>query len=302
MRYSIYLAVLFLFSISWAEGDVPADLLLSVLKYGSQATQKLFLTDAGKQPSVEILSLQSDEKAIFWEADMDIDCDGEPDDKCNENTDPWFYPSTSAGGGIYASKTPFYVVPVTFKNYVQGVNIGSVAALIYKGKVVYGPLLDKCGVNDVTGEASYAMAEALDIDPDPQYGGTSGPVTYIAFVGSNAELDDNEYTDHTKAIELGNARAKELVEFFNVTNSSHYKQSNSLGKMLQNVYTISVPEIRITASGNHEVTVTNFKGQQLMAWHGEGTQLYSLPDLSAGLYIIKIVTPTASAHERVIMF
>jgi len=302
MHYIILLAVLFLFTTIRAEGDVPAEHLLAALDYGTQATQKLFMIDEGKQPSVEILSLQSNKKAIFWNADMDIDCDGEPDDKCNENTDPWFYPSTSAGDGIYASETPFYVVPVTFKNYVSGVNIGTVGAVIYKGKVVYGPLLDKCGMDDVTGEASYAMAEALGINPDPKYGGTSGPVIYIAFVGKDAELDDDEYTDHEKAVEIGNARAKELVEFFNVTDINAFKQSDKPVHDPDNGYAISVPEIKITTAGHHSITVTNFRGQQIMTVHGEGAHSYTLPEFSAGLYIISIVTPTASVVERFILY
>ena len=302
MRFTIILMALFLVSNNWAEGDVPADKLLSVLDNGTQLIPKLFKTDANAQPTIEIFELQSDYYALFFVADMDIDCDGEPDDLCNENTDPWFYPATSAGTGIYASVTPFYVVPVSFDHQAYGIELGSIAAVIYNGKVVYGPLLDKCGVDDVIGEASYAMAEYLGIDPDPQYGGTNGPVTYIAFAGPSAQVDNNNYTNHEMAIELGNARSKELMEFFGVNAIKNNKSAFNSLKILQNGYTITLPEIIITAAGRHTVTVTNFKGQQVMAWHGEDAQVYFLPDLSSGLYIIKIVTPTAYAIERTILY
>lgn len=146
------------------------------------------------------------------------------------------------------------------------------------------------------------MAEYLGINPDPQYGGTDGPVTYISFAGPSAQVDKNNYTNHEMAIELGNARAKELMEYFGVNAIKNNKSAFNSLNILRNGYTITLPEIIITAAGTHTVTVTNFKGQQVMSRHGEDAQTYSLPDLSSGLYIIKIATPAAYAIERAIMY
>jgi hypothetical protein len=302
MRNIIIVLGLFLFSNSWAEGDVPAEHLLTALDNGTQLIQKMFKTDASAQPSVKIFELQSDNYALFFEADMDIDCDGEPDDKCNENTDPWFYPALSVGTGIYASQTPFYVVPVSFDHEQYGVELGSVGAVIYKNKVSYGPLLDKCGVDDVIGEASYATAEYLGINPDPRVGGTDGPVAYICFAGPSAQIGSDNYANHERAVELGNARAKEIVEFFGVSPIENNKYIIGLKRILRNKYNISLPKITITSAGSHTVTVTNFKGQQVATWQGDGIQAYSLSDLSSGVYVIKIATPAASVVERAIMY
>ncbi len=37
------------------------------------------------------------------------------------------------------------------------------------------------GPDEIIGEASYATAKALGIDPDPETGGTDSGVTYIVF-------------------------------------------------------------------------------------------------------------------------
>lgn len=59
------------------------------------------------------------------------------------------------------------------------------AAVIHDGKVRYAVVGDT-GPTGIIGEASYAAAVALGIDPDPRTGGTASGVTYILFKNSEA--------------------------------------------------------------------------------------------------------------------
>jgi Fungal chitosanase of glycosyl hydrolase group 75 len=140
--------------------------------------------------------------AYFWKADMDIDCDGITTSNCNHNTDPWYQPQTSfktsKGKSFQADKTHYFVIPLPSSRFnygSAGIKPGSVAAVIYKNKVVYAVFADE-GPNNIIGEASYATAKALGINPDPENGGAPSGVTYIVFPGqvpgpveSNSAID-----------------------------------------------------------------------------------------------------------------
>jgi hypothetical protein len=58
--------------------------------------------------------------------------------------------------------------------------------VIHGDRVRYAVVGDT-GPRDIIGEASYAAAEALGIDPDPHTGGTPSGVTYIVFKNSRVE-------------------------------------------------------------------------------------------------------------------
>jgi hypothetical protein len=52
------------------------------------------------------------------------------------------------------------------------------------------------GPKTIVGEASYAAAQALGIDPDPKTGGVDSGVTYIVFTGTKvANPNSNESID-----------------------------------------------------------------------------------------------------------
>ena len=94
----------------------------------------------------------------------------------------------------------------------RGIEIGQVAAILYRGQVAYAVFLDECGDRTLIGEASIATAKILGIDPDPRTGGTEGPVTYIVFTGPSGRIvDPKDYGNHQKAVEIGVRRAKELL-------------------------------------------------------------------------------------------
>jgi hypothetical protein len=80
--------------------------------------------------------------------------------------------------------------------------------VIYDGKLEFGVFGDQ-GPDEIIGEASYAMAKKLGIDPDPNTGGSDGPVYYIAFSGDNARVSVME--DHAEAVTIGTARVQELL-------------------------------------------------------------------------------------------
>ena len=153
--------------------------------------------------------------AVFWTADLDVDCDGKVSTKCNSMTDPWFMGQTAAsdsnGDPLDAAALPYVVIPgrsTRFDYRAAGLAMGSVVAVVHGDVVVYGVLGD-VGPSAYIGEASYRMAELLGIDPDPRIGGTSDEVSYIAFTGDGARVEIME--DHDEATSLGVALAGELL-------------------------------------------------------------------------------------------
>ena len=189
-------------------GPTAADLLALVETCGSVVSDHPYATDDGAAKNIDICGLGG---AVFWKADMDIDCDGRDvgDGKC-PGDDCCYQPltafTTPRGAYLAASVTPYVVIPTDFRP--TGLVGGGVVAVIYGGQVQYAVFGDT-GPDNVIGEASYACAAALGIDPDPATGGTDGPVTYIAFLGGGAIPADIEDQAATKA--LGESLAAELL-------------------------------------------------------------------------------------------
>lgn len=196
-------------------GDAPtaADLLALTTQGCSEVTSGLYSTDWGQAATIPICGLDG---AVFWKGDMDIDCDGKETGVCNGSTDPSYWHETSAtdshGEFLDASTLPYVVVPLPswrFDYAKAGIQLGTVVAVIHGDRVVYGVFGDE-GPQDIIGEASYAMAVALGIDPDPATGGVGSGVTYIAFTGSSGVVSPIE--DHSLATQLGQARARALLQ------------------------------------------------------------------------------------------
>jgi hypothetical protein len=127
--------------------------------------------------------------AVFWKADMDIDCDGVRTAHCNVTADPSFLSGTAlepGGKPLNAETTPYFVIAqrtAAFDYGKHGIQLGAVAAIVYKGKVAYAVFGDT-GPKGILGEASYAVAKLLGINPDPSTGGTASGVTYIVFANT----------------------------------------------------------------------------------------------------------------------
>jgi hypothetical protein len=189
-----------------------ADQLLARLGTGcDQISNGEFATDDGEPATVPVCQTGG---AVFYSADMDIDCDGKRTAQCNENTDCCFYPDTayhsSTDEPLDAANLPYVVLPSPssrwdFGDY--GIDGGAVVAVIYNGQVTYAVVGDT-GPETIIGESSYATANDLGIDPDPSTGGTDGPVTYIVFPNSQV----NPIESHGAAVTLGEQRAQAFVD------------------------------------------------------------------------------------------
>ncbi|MER5367697.1 glycoside hydrolase family 75 protein [Streptomyces sp. NPDC002722] len=193
------------------EGSVSAADLLAKVTSCSQISNGKYRTDEETSATVPVCGKNG---AVFWKADMDVDCDGEITAACNEDTDPWFQNGTafetSVGKPLNAEKLPYVVVPSTSSiwNYSDaGIKGGGVVAVIYDNKVEYAVVGDT-GPNKIIGEASYATAKALGIDPDPETGGAESGVTYILFKNSKVSPIES----HSAAVTAGDALAKQFIQ------------------------------------------------------------------------------------------
>ncbi|MEU8651465.1 glycoside hydrolase family 75 protein [Streptomyces sp. NPDC048737] len=171
------------------DGSVSASALPARVSACAPVSRGHYRTDAGAPATVPVCGTDG---AVFWTADMDIDCDGRPGPRCNGGTDPLFSPATafqqSDGRHLSAESLPFIVVPgvsALWNHRDHGVRGGSVAAVVHDDRVLYAVVGD-AGPPEVIGEASYAAAEALGVDPDPRVGGVASGVTYIVFEDSRA--------------------------------------------------------------------------------------------------------------------
>ncbi|MDW4909884.1 glycoside hydrolase family 75 protein [Streptomyces sp. ADMS] len=192
------------------EGNVRAADLLAKVRDCAPVSNGHYRSDAGTPADIPVCGT---EDVVFWKADMDIDCDGQAGPRCNGRTDPYFADTTayqqSDGRQLDAERLPFIVVPVASSiwNYRDhGIRGGSVAAVIYENRVQYAVVGDT-GPHDIIGEASYATADALGIDPDPHGGGTASGVTYIVFKDSKV----SPIEDHAAAVETGERLARQFV-------------------------------------------------------------------------------------------
>ncbi|MCM2410736.1 glycoside hydrolase family 75 protein [Streptomyces sp. RKAG290] len=193
------------------EGSVSAADLLAKVSSCSQISNGKYRTDEETSASIPVCGKNG---AVFWKADMDIDCDGQVTTACNADTDPWFQDDTafhtSGGQPLSAEKLPYVVVPSSSSiwNYGSaGIKGGGVVAVVYGDKVQYAVVGDT-GPDQIIGEASYATAQALGIDPDPETGGTESGVTYILFKDSTVSPIES----HDAAVTAGDALAREFLQ------------------------------------------------------------------------------------------
>ncbi|WP_097886353.1 glycoside hydrolase family 75 protein [Streptomyces sp. st140] len=192
-------------------GVVTAAQLLAEVRACSWISKGRYRTDSGSAKATVPVCGTRD--AVFWKADMDIDCDGRKTRACNRKTDPYFLPETafqsSRGEPLDSAALPHVVVPGPSKVWdyrKAGLTGGSVVAVVYRDRVRYGVIGDT-GPTGIIGEASYAMAKTLGIDPDPSTGGAESGVTYIAF--KNSRISPIE--SRARAQSRGAALAREFV-------------------------------------------------------------------------------------------
>ncbi|ROP54993.1 chitosanase (glycosyl hydrolase group 75) [Streptomyces sp. PanSC9] len=193
-----------------SESKVAAADLLARLGSCSQVSRGRYRTDADSAAKVPVCGTRD---AVYWKADLDIDCDGRPTARCNRRTDPMFAATTafqqSDGRHLKAETLPYIVVPPPsriWNHRASGVKGGSVAAVVYRGHVQYAVVGDT-GPRDIIGEASYATARGLGIRADPRDGGAASGVTYIVFRDSRLR----HIEDHAAAVAAGRKLTARLM-------------------------------------------------------------------------------------------
>ncbi|OIJ68700.1 glycoside hydrolase family 75 protein [Streptomyces mangrovisoli] len=192
------------------EGGVSAADLLDRVRDCVPVSHGNYRTDDGVPATVPVCGTTD---AVFWKADLDIDCDGRQGAQCNPRTDPLYSPMTaftqSDGRYLDPERLPYIVVPAPsgiFDYRAYGVRGGTVAAVVYQGRVQYAVVGDT-GPQDIIGEASYATATGLGIRADPKGGGTPSGVTYIVFRDSRVQPIE----DHAEAVSRGEELARAFV-------------------------------------------------------------------------------------------
>ncbi|MFI6334911.1 glycoside hydrolase family 75 protein [Streptomyces sp. NPDC050535] len=193
------------------EGDVQAADLLAKVRGCTQVSNGRYRSDDGARADIPVCGKRG---AVFWKADMDIDCDGRPGRRCNSRSDPLFSDATayqqSDGRELDAETLPYIVVPGVsdiWNHRDHDIRAGSVAAVIYEDRVQYAVVGD-IGPRHIIGEASYATAKALGIRPDPIGGGTDAGVTYLVFKDSRVSPIES----HRAAATLGESLARKFVK------------------------------------------------------------------------------------------
>ncbi len=194
-------------------GDPSAAQLLAALGACNEISNGELSPESGRTADVKVCGLGT---AVYWKSEFAVDCDGKQGSTCNTKTDPQSTPSTvgkdSAGNSLDAAAVPYIEVPATnsvFDYTSVDLNMGSVAAVIYKDHLAYGVIGQEQDAG-VIGSGSYAMAVLLGIDPNPKTGGLETEiVTYVAFTGPANQVTALE--DTTQATTIGKAAAAALV-------------------------------------------------------------------------------------------
>ncbi|MET9773989.1 glycoside hydrolase family 75 protein [Streptomyces sp. NPDC006367] len=180
-------------------GPVRAADLLARTRDCAAVSRGRYRSDAGTPADIPVCGTRD---AVYWKADLDVDCDGRPGDRCNSRTDPHFTAATaytrSDGRPLDAEKLPYVVVPQPsgiWNPREDGVRGGSVVAVVHGDRVGYAVVGD-VGPSGIIGEASYAAAKSLGVPADPSSGGTPSGVTYIVFKDSGTgRIEDTAATE-----------------------------------------------------------------------------------------------------------
>ncbi|WP_250400290.1 glycoside hydrolase family 75 protein [Streptomyces cellostaticus] len=193
------------------EGTVGAAELLAKVTSCSQISHGRYRPDEETPATVPVCGMNG---AVFWKADMDVDCDGRRITGCDEDRDPRYQADTafrqSDGGPLEAGYLPHAVVPGASSLWDYpgaGITGGGVVAVVCDGRVEYTVVGDT-GPAAIIGEASYATAEALGIGPDPATGGVDSGVTYVLFKNSRVSPVES----HRAAVFLGDQLARQFLQ------------------------------------------------------------------------------------------
>ena len=195
-----------------------AQRLLALTSQCTVASLSQYSIHQGSSPSIDVCKLNG---AFFWNSSMNVDCDGQTTNECSSTTDPAYQNDTSFhqasdGKPLIASVLPYVVIPlppsssqVRWDYKAAGVLPGALVIVLYGGQLNYGVFGDE-GPDNLIGEASYAMAKSLGVNPDPASGGVDSGATYIVLTGTSAVVSPIE--DHQAAVTLGQKLAADLLQ------------------------------------------------------------------------------------------
>jgi hypothetical protein len=337
MRNGVILVVLLAALKSWSapvvEGNVSADKLLQWFdaqikvpaNLAVQANNKdknnggtgfcIQCSNDNSQPTAQkkTISLYQNTGAVFFQADMDIDCDGTSTGICG-GTDPSHQGQLSCdelgkcsknnGGQVDASTTPFYVTPVgtPFSASSRGVAVGQLAVVINRKtnpiSVVYGAMLDEDGVSQEIGEASAGMARLLGVDNNPDTGGQPDGIVYIIFRGPGGRMTSvGDFANHQKAITMGQTLAAALIGSATGVSPSLETRRAASGN-----YRIDLRTLSVKSEGAHALDILSVDGRSVMSGKAEGALDYDLSRLQPGLYIMKLATANGSFTDKIVRY
>lgn len=135
-------------------------------------------------------------EVVRFTADMDVDCDGSGG---NPFHDPYFQPDTKLhrnGKPLHAEVEPYVVVPPSVVKRTVGIVFGSICQCtnIKNGKKALAVVADMGPMRKI-GEGSPALCELLELDSNPNHGGTSEYIIlYEIFVGQEATINGITYS------------------------------------------------------------------------------------------------------------
>ena len=264
--------------------------LLSLTAACNSKLSQAYSHDDGKPANTYICGDRLN--AIYWTADMDIDCDGIETSFCNTSTDPWFLVGTAFGSNVDANKVPYFVIPNNFNRTPHNIAGGQIAATIYNGKLTYVVLADT-GPANIIGEASPAAARILGINPDPRIGGSGGPVTYIVFTGTAARAPITE-AGHAEALMKGKQAAEEFI-----------RSNGGLGIKFRGGKFSSgwhFVDRMLNVAGPHSIKVTDLAGRIVVTKSGKESSGYSLGGVKPGVYFIQAEIGNGSRTARIVLF
>lgn len=113
---------------------------------------------------------------LYIDADLDTDADGSPralqidPDSGQQATSLSFDDEEGQSQWVNAEDVPYIVLPLNFYRQM-GIQLGDVAAVIWKNRVVYAIFADE-GPENLIGEGSVKLSEALGFDPWEERDGT----------------------------------------------------------------------------------------------------------------------------------
>jgi hypothetical protein len=171
-----------------------------------QISNGLYKTDVGSSSATVPVCARSG--AVFWKADLDVDCSGPivAGDTCDPTASdyqPDTFCHSSKNAALDSSQIPYVTVPSPSStwDFRTRIQCGSIVAVI-SGDTVFYAVVGDTGPTMTIGAASYATAKGLG-----NVKGFDSGVTYLVFT----QVNPNTIEDHAAAVATGQRFAHDLV-------------------------------------------------------------------------------------------